>query len=201
MRQRFRRALRMFMIVLAVLILLFLLYELLFRRVVMSHSFASGLYKQGAYSSAEKIWKGFLDNDDGDPIPESSLGKLSFRQNDFQKADKYLSDALPERERDATLHYDKGNSSYRLNDLDDALEQYKEAILLDPGDQDAKANYELVLRRKGYEPPPPPQQEEQPEEEIKPNYNNTLEALDQKEASDRQQSQRQNPPAVKDKWW
>jgi tetratricopeptide (TPR) repeat protein len=211
MTPRSRRSLRIALITVAGLILLFLLHEVIFRREVITHSLASGAYGRGAYGLAERLWNSLADKDDGDPIPESSLGKLAYRKDDFREAEKQFSAAVTEQKGKAGLHYDKGNSSFKLDDLDHALEEYKQAMLLDPDDQDAKANYELVLRRKGYQPPPPPQDEGQkpdeakPEEtrpeESKPDYKNTLDALDQQEAQDRQQNQPPPKAAPKDKWW
>jgi len=97
-------------------------------------------------------------------------------------------------------------------------------MLLDPKDQAAKSNYELVLKRQGYKPPPPPKkgeeekdqepkQEQNQDQNQKPkdtqpqpddkkeHYSNTLDALDQKEAIDRLNRNKPQKPADGGKWW
>lgn len=197
---------------LAALIILLLLVELIFRNRVLQHSIASRAYGQGRKALAEKIWTKALDQNDGDPIPEGSLGKLNYRSGAFDKAQQQLNAAVREKDQNPVAHYDLGNALYRSEKLDEALEQYKSAMLLDPEDQDAKSNYELVLKRKGYQPPPPPQDQSgqkqqeqkpqaQPSQEQKEQFKNTLEALDQKEASDRNANRKARAPEKEGKWW
>ena len=88
-------------------------------------------------------------------------------------------------------------------------------MLADPKDKDAKSNYELVLMRKGYKPPKqkpddkegqdPDKQQPKPEEQPQENpekqqYNSILDALDQKEARDRNKRAEDEFPE-RDKWW
>ncbi len=202
----------------SILILLFLLFELLFRGQVISHALASSAYNSGKYKQAGETWNRLRDPADGDPIPENSLGKTQFRSGKFGESDKSQAEALKENNQVAQFHYDRGNALYRGGKLDDALKAYRSAMLLDPDDQDAKSNYELVLKRKGYKPPPPEEQPEQkedseqgdpkerqtepepPSEDDQEQFRNQLDALDQQEARDRQQ---QTQPGQKGsgKWW
>jgi len=197
--------LRTILLVLAVLILLFFAFELIFRRHVFQHGLASQMYIQQRFSTAESIWQKALNRDDGDPIPENSLGKLWHRRGDQERAIQHLGDAVKEKPNQASGHYDLGNALYRNEQLDDALEQYKTAMLIDPDDQDAKSNYELVLMRQGYQPPPPPlegeEEQEEPPQDPQQDYKNTLEALDQKESTDRQADRQNAAPARRGRWW
>lgn len=215
MKARSRKLWRRFLLSLAALIILLLLVELIFRNRVLQHSIASRAYAQGRKSLAEKIWTKALDQNDGDPIPEGSLGKLNYKSGAYYKAQQQLNAAVREKDQNPVPHYDLGNTLYRSEKLDEALKQYKSAMLLDPADQDAKSNYELVLKRKGYKPPPPPkdqsgdqQQKNKPPKnqpqaspEQKEQFNNTLEALDQKEASDRNANRQARAPEKEGKWW
>ena len=202
-----RKAWSRILFILALLILLFLLGEFLLRPRVFRHSLASSDYRRGSYSQAERTWKRVQDAKDGDPIPEASLGKLQYKRGDYAQARQRLEESLREKDKFPGSHYDLGNVLYRSEDLDAALEQYKKAMLLDPGDKDAKSNYELVLRRKGYQPPPQSsgeQEEQQKQPQTSPQnreqYENTLNALDQKEARERNR-QRSKAPAKEGKWW
>jgi len=47
----------------------------------------------------------------------------------------------------ADFFYNLGNSFFRVNRFQKALENYKEALKLEPDDMDAKKNYELTLQK------------------------------------------------------
>lgn len=47
----------------------------------------------------------------------------------------------------SVFHYNLGNTYFRLGEFKKALQQYKRAILEDPGDPESKRNYELTLRK------------------------------------------------------
>jgi Ca-activated chloride channel family protein len=46
----------------------------------------------------------------------------------------------------SAAHYNRGNSLFRLDRLDEAREAYKETLRIDPNDRDAKFNIEVVDR-------------------------------------------------------
>ncbi|MDQ1349952.1 MAG: Ca-activated chloride channel [Acidobacteriota bacterium] len=48
----------------------------------------------------------------------------------------------------AGFYYNVGNSFFRLDQFDKALESYKKGLIADPTDMDAKKNYELALKKK-----------------------------------------------------
>lgn len=211
MKPKLRSLLLKALLILALLLAAFLFFELVFRNRVLQHGRATGLYNQKKYPAAEQIWKKRAGKKDGDYIPESSAGKVHYRRGDYTAALKSYQQAASEKGKIPGVRYDLGNAFYRSGDLDKALEAYKAAMLLAPDDQDAKSNYELVLRRQGYRPPPPSQgkdddksqqeQEQQSQQEQKEQYRNALNALDQKEAADRMAKNK--PQDYKDggKWW
>lgn len=47
----------------------------------------------------------------------------------------------------ADFHYNVGNTFFRGNQFDKALESYKQSLIAKPGDMDAKKNYELTLKK------------------------------------------------------
>lgn len=186
------------------LILVFFVIELIVRPKVFYNSIATGLFSTQKLNKADDIWYDKLDENDGDPIPEANYAKISFKQGNYAEAQKYSGQALRDEPENPVFLYDQGNSQYRQEQLDEALESYKKAMLADPHDQDAKSNYELVLNRQGYKIPKPedvePQEFEEDPDNKKYEYENTLNALDQKEQNERQQ----RPPNGEDKsgnWW
>jgi tetratricopeptide (TPR) repeat protein len=54
---------------------------------------------------------------------------------------------------EALAHYNLGNTLYRLDRLDEAVDAYKRALRLDPDNDDARYNLELIQRQR--QPPPP----------------------------------------------
>ncbi len=213
MKTRQRLLLIRILFILGLLIALFMIFNLLFRHRVFQHSRATALYEQGQYDKAAALWDKLSGQKDGDPIPESSSGKVRYKLGQAGEARTRYEQALAENAKKPGLHYDLGNALYRGDQLDQALSSYKQAMLLDPDDQDAKSNYELVLRRQGYQPPPPQEseggndgsrdQEAKPEdrEDKKEQYGNTLDALDQKEAIDRRARQKPKDSGEGGKWW
>ncbi|HNZ06539.1 MAG TPA: hypothetical protein PKI63_02010 [Candidatus Cloacimonadota bacterium] len=200
-----RSWIRQALLVLIALILIYFALEFLLRRDAFYNSIASGLYKLGRAEQASSLWEKRLDPDDADPVPEANYGKNAFRQGQYSEADKHISEALRDDPENPVLNYDQGNTQYREEKLDNALESYKKAMLADPTDQDAKSNYELVLNRKGYKKPKPEdhqdEEKEQDKDPVPPSdYENTLDALDQKESNDRQEPGRPQEEPM-ERWW
>jgi len=69
-----------------------------------------------------------------------------------------LAGDAPETGLRASAHYNLGNTLYAEDKFKDAIEEYKKALRLEPGREDARHNLELALARI---PPPPPQQQPQ----------------------------------------
>ncbi len=81
-------------------------------------------------------------------IPGFNAGDAYYRLGKFDQAVKEFSSATSGRSdrTSAMAYYNMGNSFFNLNDLRSSAEAYKRALLIDPGDEDAKYNLELVLR-------------------------------------------------------
>jgi tetratricopeptide (TPR) repeat protein len=62
----------------------------------------------------------------------------------FEESDPEDAEAKPTRQAAA---YNAGNTLYESEKYAEALEAYREALRLDPGDLDAKRNYELALQQ------------------------------------------------------
>ena len=184
---------KILLIVLIVLILALIL-ELLLRPDVFFNSLGSELYGLKRYKAADAIFNRHQDK--AENLANSS--KSRYKSGDFKAAQEPSDQALENALNDPSLHYDRGNIAYQDKDYQGAVDSYREALLLNPNDRDAKANLELALRKLKENPPPPPQkQEEQSDQE---EVRNILEALDNKEARDRQQQQGNQAPRT-DKWW
>ena len=110
-------------------------------------------------------------------IGDFERGNRHYRAGRYEEAQQYLEAALEDVDpalRQRTL-YNLGNrfleegrgtgeAERRDQLLDAAIAVYKEALRLDPADQDAKWNLELALREQD-EPPENPQQEPQDDQQ------------------------------------
>lgn len=201
MKEKNVKALKRFILILMILILAFLAFDIIVRNRVFLNSIASSLYKMNRLDKASSLWNRKMDANDKDPIPEANYAKSEYRQGKYSDAQSHYSQGLQNNPEHSGLLYDQGNALYRQEKLDDALTSYRDAMLADPKDQDAKSNYELVLKRKGYKPPKPEDEKQQnPEPQNQNDYENTLNALDQMEPKNPGE-QGANPGNWKGRWW
>ena len=80
--------------------------------------------------------------------PHANAGLALHQLERYEEATTETARALPGDEPllAARLHYNLGNHYFRLDRFPEALEAYRDALGLNPGDRDAKYNLELVLR-------------------------------------------------------
>jgi Ca-activated chloride channel family protein len=86
--------------------------------------------------------------------PDSALLKNNtasalYQMKKYQEALEEFSKIDPEKAKlsKSQFYYNLGNSYFRLNQFEKALENYKKSLIEDAGDIDAKKNYELTLKK------------------------------------------------------
>ena len=83
------------------------------------------------------------------PEPAYNSGNALYRQELYDEArsryDNSLETARPELSQNVA--FNTGNSLFQFEAFEDAVEAYKQALRLDPNDEDAKHNLELALKR------------------------------------------------------
>jgi tetratricopeptide (TPR) repeat protein len=81
--------------------------------------------------------------------PHYNSGNVYYRQEAYEDAaasyDRAMIDADPKLAQDGIFNL--GNALFQSDEVESAIDSYKEALRIDPGDQDAKHNLELALRR------------------------------------------------------
>lgn len=80
----------------------------------------------------------------------NNLGAALLKSGDAESAGEAFARALnaaPETGGFARTAYNAGNAAYASQDLEAAVEHYRESLLADPTNEDAKFNYEFVKRR------------------------------------------------------
>ena len=124
-------------------------------------------YREGRYAEAVEAYRAALARGRASPELHYNLGTALLQLGRYAEAEQHLREAL--RAADPELrhraYYNLGNryllearngkpgEEARTHLLDEAVDAYKEALRLQPGDQDAKWNLELALREQDRLPP------------------------------------------------
>ena len=94
--------------------------------------------------------------------PYYNAANALYREGQYAEALAQMQQALlyaDQQEIAQAGYYNMGNNLYNAQDLEAAIQAYKEALLINPNDQDAKYNLELALQQQQQ------QQEEQEQQE------------------------------------
>ena len=112
---------------------------------------ANKLYKKGQIGKAKTVYTKALKSDPSSPEVAYNLGNALFREEAFKESQANYQKSASEKSENrlfkAKAFYNLGNSQYRLKDLPAAAESYKKSLRLNPKDEDAKYNLELVLKQ------------------------------------------------------
>jgi tetratricopeptide (TPR) repeat protein len=104
-------------------------------------------YKRGEYVEAVDRFRKALE-DEPDPRIRYNLGSAAYQGQNYPEAAEAFgavvgTDAIPP----GNAAYDLGNVLFRSDKLQEALKAYRQALRENPGDADARYNYELTQRR------------------------------------------------------
>ncbi|MCP5105275.1 MAG: hypothetical protein GY950_17940, partial [bacterium] len=80
---------------------------------------------------------------------KSNTASALYRMKKYKEALEEFSNIDPEKTNlaHADFFYNVGNSFFRLNQFDKALENYKKSLIADYQDIDTKKNYEITLKK------------------------------------------------------
>ncbi len=157
------------------------------------------LYKKKAYEQALREYK-----KNGDPVSKYNTGNTYFRMQQYEEAEGYY-DQLTIDSTDTNMrqraYYNEGVSLSKQNKLEESIVAYKKALMLNPGDEDARINLQKALLELKKKQPPPKkedqknkkeknQQQEQPPANLdKKEVERLLKALQQREQQVQQKIQ------------
>jgi Ca-activated chloride channel family protein len=117
------------------------------------------LYKQKKYDEAIKLYNEAQIKSPDSPEISYNIGIAQYKKEDYEPAISHFEKATVSRDRmlEAKANFNIGNAKYKLGKLKEntdlnqtiellrqGLDYYKRAIELDPKDEDAKINHELV---------------------------------------------------------
>lgn len=119
------------------------------------------LYRAGSYAEAVEAYRSALGTRADGPVLRYNLGTALLRLGRYGEAEEHLRSALDEVDPDTRglVHYNLGQrflEDARATEdptaaaalYEGALEAYRQALRLHPGDTDAKWNYELALKER-----------------------------------------------------
>lgn len=148
-------------------------------------------YQDGQYDQA---LEGFVDQQVEHPTNPQlfvNLGSAHYEMKNYPEAEKAFNQAalLGDEHVRQQAFYNLGNTAYRLGKLDQAINWYKQALELNPSDEDTKFNLEFArdeIRRRHEE-----DQKRQKEQEKKQQNQCQQKKPDQQQEQDQQQDQKQ----------
>ncbi|MBO4475455.1 MAG: tetratricopeptide repeat protein [Bacteroidales bacterium] len=101
-------------------------------------------FGKGEFKEAEIDYRKAVLKDSLSVAGEYNLASSLYRQQDWDGAGKALQtvkDIAPATENAARWHYNNGDVALQKKDYAAAVKAFRESLLLDPGDLDAKENY------------------------------------------------------------
>ena len=129
------------------------IFALIYGLIVSSQAVAAEnpdeLYRQGRFAEAEKAYAQKDMDRPKDIRYRYNRGCAAYQNSDFQGAGAAFSSVLRRSEDEQVqfrAFYNLGNTSFKQGNFESAVEQYRQAILINPGSEDARYNLELSLR-------------------------------------------------------
>jgi len=135
-------------------------------------------YKENNYNAAEKSYQEALKNSDSGVTASYNLGNVLYRKNNTEEAVKSYDNAIANTKDNLVKQkafYNKGVALQAAKKLPESISAYKDALILDPKDEDARQNLQRALK----------QQEKQQQQQQKQN---------QKKNKNQQKQQPKNQP-------
>jgi len=103
-------------------------------------------YDSGNFDEARAYYEHVLNNRKNDPNALFSLGATAYQQKDMETAAKSLNGVMNSKNSKLASKalFNLGNMFKDQEKMEESLALYRKALELDPTDEDAKVNYELL---------------------------------------------------------
>jgi Ca-activated chloride channel family protein len=157
-------------------------------------------YEKDQFDQSLQHFQDALLDDPENPVGHFNVGESLYKKKNYQEAlnsyEKALStQELPLRQK---TYYNMGNTFYQLNKYQEAIESYIKALDLDPTDEDAKHNLELVraklkeMAQKQPQQNQPQQQQQQGAQQQQQNQSGEDQQDQKQEQQDQQKKEEQD---------
>ncbi|MEI6950577.1 tetratricopeptide repeat protein [Paraflavisolibacter sp. H34] len=113
-----------------------------------SLSRGNSYYRQGEFELAERLYRQAIKSDSANVMARYNLAGALFRQKKYKEAEEMLlplTKTAPDKALRAAAFYNAGVLYSRQKDLEASIEAYKNALRLDPADEQARENLQKAL--------------------------------------------------------
>lgn len=121
------------------------------------------LYQQGNFDAAIRAYEAAEVNAPDQPEPYFNAASALAEVGRLRAAEAALKQALLRANNDETVieraYFNLGNVYYEMALYEDAVLAYREVLVRDPANEDARHNYELALSKREPTPTPTPQEQ------------------------------------------
>ena len=122
------------------------------------------LYKQKKFDQSQQEYQKAVSGAPANATANYNLGNAQFRKNSFDEASKSYNNSV-EHADDKTVKekgfYNKGVALIKQQKPDESIDAWKNALKLDPNDEDARENLEKALLEKKAKQPKDQKQDQQ----------------------------------------
>ena len=150
---------------------------------------------QGAYQRGLSLYQDGRSADEVYYGLQNNLGLALHGQGDFEQAQTAFSEAVHMASDPADLtrsHYNAGNNLFNNQSLDAALEQYRQALIANPSNEDARFNYEYAKRLQQQQQQQNQEDQEQNQEQNQDQNQENQEGEQQQDQDEQQDNQNQS---------
>ena len=148
-------------------------------------------FENGKYDEARAYYEHILNNRKNDAAASFGLGATAYKQQDLEIATRSLNTVKNSDDPllAAKALYNLGNMFRDQQKMDESLAMYRKAIELDPMDEDAKINYELLKQVIDQQKDKEQKQQDQNSEQKKEDDGQSQESQDQQQDNKEDQKQ------------
>ena len=145
-------------------------------------------YKENNFTTAEKEYRDALKGSQKNEIADYNLGNALYRNNNAAEAAKSYDNAIQNANNNAIKQqafYNKGVAYQKDKKLPECIIAYKNALILNPNDEDARQNLERALK----------EQKQQQQQNKKDNKDKKQQPKDQKKNNQQQNNEPKPQPS------
>lgn len=157
-----------------------------------SHDSAVAYAQKENWEKSKELLKHALVNNSGNADVVYDAGVASFKTNEYEKALAYFENAAKEAKDNKILqeqsYFNAGNCQVKLNHLQEAIDAYDQALLLNPKNEKALHNKEIVKKMLEQQK----EQQKQEDKKEKQDKQNDKKENQKQDSSDQQDENNQN---------
>lgn len=147
-------------------------------------------YKENNYDAAENSYRDALKSSDTNVTASYNLGNVLYRKDNTDEAVKSYDDAIAHSQNNVVKQeafYNKGVAYQKAKKLPECITAYKNALILNPNDEDARQNLQRALKE---------QQKQQQQNKDQKKDKKNQQQKDQKNNQDKKQQAQPSPSKI-----